>query len=363
MESEKLPDLSPAEKLQQWWIATQFDGKENYTLAEDGALTLNGGTAAEQRAVATLSLETADATVKALQEKYREAQTRVTELAEEWAGADDKLKLSGKVMRMREYLAHANMIGNPAPLHQQVGEWDKSIQALIDANYNARLALVTKAEELTKTDNWKEVTTALRETAEEWKNIGFTDKKRSDELWDRLEAAKNAFFDRKRQHQEDQEKELMQNLDLKMELVDKAENLAASEKWKDTTEQFRQLMDEWKATGRTVADKNEALWQRFIAARNNFFDRKKVHFEQIQTEQEANYLKKVALAEQAEGMSGSTDWNKTSNAFATLMDQWKAIGRVPLEKADELWERLNKAKEQFFGARRQHQETTRVGLG
>jgi hypothetical protein len=121
-------------------------------------------------------------------------------------------------------------------------------------------------------------------------------------------------------------------------------------------------MDSWKATGRTFNDKNEALWQRFIAAKNVFYDRKKQHFESIQTEQETNYIAKLALVEEAEHMATSTDWGKTSNAYNALMDKWKTIGRVPVEKADELWNRLSKAKDTFFNAKRQHFATIRVGL-
>ncbi|MGC4058294.1 MAG: DUF349 domain-containing protein [Chitinophagaceae bacterium] len=119
------------------------------------------------------------------------------------------------------------------------------------------------------------------------------DKKRNDALWDKLEKIKEHFFEEKRQHQEDISKEMLQNLDLKMELVDKAEALADSENWKETTEIFKQLMEDWKKTGRTIPDKNEALWQRFIAAKNNFYDRKKIHTDQIKVEQEANYAIKT----------------------------------------------------------------------
>ena len=188
------------------------------------------------------------------------------------------------------------------------------------------------------------------------------DKERADALWNRLEAAKNSFFDRKRERQEAEQAELASNLDLKTELVEKAEQLAASDSWKESTEAFKTLMDQWKATGRTFNEKNEALWQRFIAAKNVFYDRKKQHFQEIQTEQEANYEKKLALIAEAEALAESTDWGKTSNAYTAIMDKWKRSGRVPVEKADELWDRLSKAKDTFFNAKRQHFATIRVGL-
>jgi hypothetical protein len=197
---------------------------------------------------------------------------------------------------------------------------------------------------------------------EQWKNLGYVEKERNDALWTRMEAARNKFFERKRQHHEDQEKEMLQNLDLKMEIVENAEKYAASEDWKEATEYFRQLMDQWKAVGRTIPEKNEELWNRFILAQNNFFERKRAHFEAIKLEQEANYALKVAIIEKAEAIKDSTDWNKTAQAYAGLMDEWKSVGRVPIEKADELWNQFNEAKEVFFSNRRQHQEVLRITL-
>ncbi len=195
------------------------------------------------------------------------------------------------------------------------------------------------------------------------KSTGHVDKERADALWNRLEAARNGFFEHKRVRHDAEQAELSSNLDLKTEIVDKAEMLAASDSWKEeTTEGFKSLMDRWKATGRTFNDKNEALWQRFISAKNVFYDRKKQHFETIQTEQEGNYAAKLALVEEAERLAASADWGKTSNAYNALMDKWKSIGRVPVEKADELWNRLSKAKDTFFNAKRQHFATIKVGL-
>ena len=147
---------------------------------------------------------------------------------------------------------------------------------------------------------------------------------------------------------------MLQNLDLKMEIVEVAENNAASENWKATTELFRELMDKWKSIGRTTHDKNEELWSRLIAAKNVFYEKKRAHFEVIQVEQEENYKLKLALVEKAEALKDSTEWQKTAQAFTEITNEWKQIGKVPIDKAKELWDRLNAAKDVFFGNKRQH---------
>jgi hypothetical protein len=360
MEAVMTNELTQTNALADWWNNADFPGKEFCTLHENGDLALRKTDLHAERTIASLTLDNADAVLKALTEKFPEVEARGNELQHEWDAADDKLKLIGKVSRHREYLMHTNAIGDFDILFHQVDEWEKVLSSLISNNYTEKLALIEKAEKLVDSDNWKDTTNQLKEIGEEWKAIGFVDKQRNDDLWNRLEEARTKFFDRKRGHQEDQEKEMLQNLDLKMELVEKAESLAASENWKEATETFKQLMEQWKATGRTVHDKNEALWNRFIQAKNVFFERKRAHFEVIQAEQEANYILKLALAERAEALKDSTDWNKTAHAYADLMEEWKKIGRVPLDKADEVWERVSVAKEHFFKNKRQHQESLRV---
>jgi hypothetical protein len=300
--------------------------------------------------------------IRALAEKFPKVETRVKELATEWEAAEDKHKLFGKVSILKDYLLHTPAIGNFAPLYQQVALWDNTLQEGADKAYAAKLEVVEKAEAIAAGEPTKEATQALKELTEQWKTSGAVDKERGDALWARLEAAKNGFFERKRERHDAEQAEMQNNLDLKTELVGKAEQLAASDSWKESTEAFKTLMDEWKATGRTFNDRNEALWQRFITAKNVFYDRKKQHFEAIQTEQETHYIKKLQLVAEAEAMANSTDWGKTSNAYNALMEQWKHIGRVPVEKADELWERLSKAKDTFFNAKRQHFATIRVSL-
>lgn len=318
--------------------------------------------AKEERVVGTLTMDTAEIVLKALRDKFGEVEAKMKELQAEWDAAEDKHKMTGKVERMKEYLKHTNAAGDFEALLQPLAEMEKVIRALSEDHYKARLELVQKAEALADSDNWKETAQVFKDITEQWKKAGNTDKHRSDELWNRLEAARARFFERKHQHQEDISKEMLANLDLKMELVEKANNLANSEDWKETTEVFKQLMEDWKKIGRTTPEKNEELWNQFITAKNVFYDRKKAHFESIQKEQEANYQLKMALAEKAEALKDSQEWSKTAQAFTDLMEEWKNIGRVPVEKADELWNRFISAKEHFFSAKKVHNETMRVTL-
>lgn len=362
MEAELTNNVPAENPLKTWWETTDFEGKAYCQLKEDDTLVLTATPFSEERTISHLTADNAPAVVKAFTDKFPEVTARIAELNTEWDTTDDKLKLAGKVARTRDYLQHAAAIGDYSPLYKQLAAWHNTVQELVEVNFLAKKELAAKAKELAESEHFKEANQGFKELTDKWKEIGYVEKERNDELWNEIEAAKNKFYERKRVHQEGQEKDMLQNLDLKMELVDKAEKLAASDAWKQTTEAFKGLMEEWKTIGRTMSEKNEALWQRFITAQNVFFERKRVHYDMIKQEQEVNYAKKLDIVERAEALSESHDWNATTTTYAQLMDEWKASGRVAAEKADELWDRMSKAKDTFFNNKRHHFEAQRVTL-
>lgn len=348
------------ESLGVWWEAKTFPGKEFCTLDDNGALSIAPFTG---RVISILNPHTGDAVLQVLQDKFRELHLKYMEVLKEWEEAADKLKLSARISRFKEQVYSANAIGDFSAMTGSLQEWERHIAAVVEENYQAKAALITTAEQLqVDNNNWKDITQQLKDISERWKAMGFVDKKRNEELWDRLEAVKKKFFEQKREHQDDIEKELLQNLDLKLEIVEKAEALAASENWKETTEALKKLLEEWKRTGRTIPEKNESLWQRFITASNAFFDRKKQHSDRIQAEQEANYALKLAIVEKAEMIKDSTDWGITAQAFTKLMDEWKGIGHIPAEYGNTLWQRFEGAKDVFYQAKRQHADAYRSML-
>lgn len=348
--------------LMAWWNEVSFEGKDLFTLHDNGELMLKAIGDTTGRLIATLTDADADKTLTSLKEKYTEAAVKVNELATEWTEIEDKLTLASKTEKLKEYLQHLNAVGPIDTLLKPVNEWSNTIHLLSENNYNAKLKLAEKAEELAVSENWKEASQGFRDIAEQWKQTGYLDKRRNSALWNRIEASRTRFFERKRHNHEENEKDILQNLDLKMELADKAEALANSEKWKETTETFKQLMDQWKSIGHTIPEKNEELWKRFINAKNAFFDRKKAHTEVVHHEMEANLQAKTLLVEKAEALIQSTDWAATTQALADILEEWKNSGRAEAEKADALWNRMKAAREHFFNAKQEHFTSVRASL-
>lgn len=67
-----------------------------------------------------------------------------------------------------------------------------------------------------------------------------------------------------------------------------------------------------------------------------------------------NKEEKEKLIGQAEKLSGSTEWKKTSAAMKDLMAQWKTFGSAGDDCNDALWDTFRKARQVFYDAQDAH---------
>jgi hypothetical protein len=143
-----------------------------------------------------------------------------------------------------------------------------------DDNYTKKLALVEKAEALQNSNEWKKTTDAFKALMDEWKQLGWAGQERGDEVWKRFMAAQDLFYKNKDAHYGQLRVELEDNYARKMALVVHAEALQHSEDFDGVTLELNEMMDEWKTIGRLAKEHGDGPWERFLAARRHFFDRK-----------------------------------------------------------------------------------------
>ncbi|MFI8181551.1 DUF349 domain-containing protein [Actinacidiphila glaucinigra] len=137
----------------------------------------------------------------------------------------------------------------------------------------------------------------------------------------------------------------------KDDLVTEAEQLAQSEQWRAAGERLRALVDIWKGLPRLDRKTDDELWHRFSHARSVFSKRRKAHFAALDAQREDARRRKEKLVEEAQALSGSTDWGPTAARYRELMTDWKAAGRAQREAEDDLWNRFRGAQDVFFAAR------------
>jgi hypothetical protein len=136
-------------------------------------------------------------------------------------------------------------------------------------------ALARRAEELAESSDWIRTADELRKLQAEWKSIGPVPRDQAKVLWDRFRTACDRFFTRKQEDLAARKQVWAANLERKEALVRRAEELAESTDWDAAAAELRRLQMEWKSVGPVRKNKGEALWNRFRAACDRFFERHK----------------------------------------------------------------------------------------
>ncbi|GHA38095.1 DNA repair ATPase [Streptomyces spiroverticillatus] len=204
---------------------------------------------------------------------------------------------------------------------------EKAKQA--DEAKSAKEALVTEAEELAQSDQWRSAGERLRALVDTWKGLPRLDRKADDELWHRFSHARSAFSKRRKAHFASLDAQREEARKAKEKLVAEAESLSKSTDWGGTAARYRELMTEWKAAGRAQREFEDDLWNRFRGAQDVFFAARGETFAERDAEQGENLKLKEELAAEAEKLVPVKDLKSARAAFRALNERWEAIGHVP----------------------------------
>jgi len=149
----------------------------------------------------------------------------------------------------------------------------------------------------------------------------------------------------------------------KLGLVERAEALAESSKWRLAGEAMDELMEEWKRSGTAGREQDEALWHRFSEARRTFFNRRSAHFAELKQSRSEARETKEALIVRAGELAPSTDFENTFGAMQDLLEEWKRAGSAGRDIDDQLWERFYAVRDPFFERRKAHMAEQRRRQG
>lgn len=224
-------------------------------------------------------------------------------------------------------------------------------------NLEAKEEFCQAAEKLSDNKNVLEAFKELQKLHEQWKEYGPVAKEFRDQIWDRFKAATAVINKKYQAYFEDLKAQHAENLEAKKELCEKVEAIAnkedikSSNEWNSLSKEIADIQKEWRTIGFATKKENQNIYDRFRAACDKFFERKRLFYTDFKDSMNANLDKKMALIEQAESIKTSTEWRKTTDQFINLQKQWKEIGAVPRKKSEQLWKRFRAACDEFFTER------------
>lgn len=233
-------------------------------------------------------------------------------------------------------------------------EYFESLKGEQQKNLEMKTELCVKAEELseqmlTSRKEWNKANDRLLEIQKVWKTIGFAPKKDNTRIYERFRNACDRFFAMKRDYYAQIKAEMDHNLQLKNEICEAAESIKDSEDWKKTADELIALQKRWKEIGTVSRRHSDAVWKRFRAACDYFFERKAAHFSSIDNEQERNLQAKRELLEQ---MKACDVKEGGYEAIKSFQRKWNEIGYVPIKQKDALQKQYKEVVDAMFATLR-----------
>ncbi len=223
-------------------------------------------------------------------------------------------------------------------------------------NLNMKLELCEKAEELLLEPKIAKAHAKLQDLHDRWREIGPAVFEKKEEIWERFKAATIQINTKFQEHIDKIREQQEKNLEAKTFLCEKVEEIAQGEyttrkEWKAASDQVIKIQGLWKGIGFVPKKHNKQIYDRFRAGCDAFFARIREFYDKADAERMENLQKKTDLCVQAESMTESTEWRKTTDFYIKLQQTWKEIGPVPAKYSDKIWKRFRKACNTFFEAK------------
>lgn len=249
---------------------------------------------------------------------------------------------------LRGNVEGANAVGDLQGLAARLDELGGLLPAQIEARkaaraeqnaqtLNAKQAMVDEAEQLAVGTDWRGGVDRFRVLLDDWKALPRIDRATDNELWRRFSSARTQYTRRRKSHFTELNAGRDEAKSAKEAIIAEAEPLATSTDWGATAAAFRDLMIRWKAAGSARRAEDEALWARFRALQDQFFDARSSAQNAVEGAEAENLAAKTALVAQVEkDLAGVTDVEQAKQVYRQFLSKYSEIGHVPRRSIREL---------------------------
>jgi hypothetical protein len=211
--------------------------------------------------------------------------------------------------------------------------------------------LVNREESINKTFH------DFRTLQNEWHSIGVVPQTSLKDLWENYHHYVEIFYDYIKINKELRDLDLKKNLEAKVLLCEKAEELLLES---NPVNAFRSLQDfhnQWREIGPVPQEAKNDIWERFKEATSQINKRHHEYFEKQKDDQRKNLEAKIALCEEVEAinlleMKNFRDFDERADKVVELQKMWRTIGFAPKKQNSKVYQRFRDACDAFFEKKR-----------
>ncbi len=198
-------------------------------------------------------------------------------------------------------------------------------------------------------NDWNDKTKAVMALQDRWNAIkGPMPREEGKELSKKFWAALKTFFHNKGEFFRQLESKREENLRAKTDLCEQVEAiLAAGEESPEITQTVIELQRQWKNIGQVPEKQKNTIFDRFKAACDAFFNKKRSKNQETEREFEGNLVSKIALIDRIEAAATA---NADLSQLNEFKKEWNSIGFVPKKDMQSTQKRYINAVNALVGA-------------
>ncbi len=242
------------------------------------------------------------------------------------------------------------------------------IQKQQEDNFEKKLVLLDDLKKLIEEgEPLKNTFDEFRKIQEKWREIGMVSKDKSNDLWLNYNHHVQMFLDKVKLNRELRDLDMKKNLEIKVELCEKAEELIIEKSLHESFKKLQELHLKWKETGPVPSDVKDQIWDRFRNASEKIREIRIQHYDNLNKKFEANLEAKQALVDKARNIASAEvntmkEWNAATKEMNELFGLWRTIGPAPKENNDQVWADFKGILDAFYAARKEYFNAIRSEL-
>ncbi len=211
--------------------------------------------------------------------------------------------------------------------------------------------LVNREEAINKTFQ------EFRNLQSAWHNTGIVPQTAVKDLWENYHHSVEMFYDYIKINRELRDLDLRKNLESKIVLCEKAEELLMEPNAVTAFKLLQDYHNQWREIGPVPHENKNDVWDRFREATTKVNKRHHEYFEKQKDDQKKNLDAKTALCEKVEEIAAGeiltfADFKEKSDAILECQKLWKTIGFAPKKHNNKIYQRFRTACDSFFEKKR-----------
>lgn len=232
-------------------------------------------------------------------------------------------------------------------------EFYASQEKQLKDNLQAKLGLIDELKHLIDNAEGATMYKMFKDIQNRWVKIGLIPRVKYNDTWKTYQHHVERFYDLLHLNNDLRDLDFKHNLEEKLKLVSRAEELVESDDVNLAFKELQVLHKLWKEDyGPIAAEHREEVWDRFSEATRKVHDKRHDFFKDMKSKYEGNVEKKLAVIAEIEALDTSknltrADWQKSIKNLEVLRNKFSEIKQVPREKSDLIWQKYKEATRKF----------------